>query len=139
VYQEVKFQASNSIVSGVPSVPAFIKQAAIDITALSLWIPGKLCVMENSGVCKTMNGVYHVSGYGHLMASESVWCVVVLVLWLSGRTVWGVELMLFGFWFVRFGLVLVVYSHRFWFFAARENTGTKLLVLWFNGGYVRHE
>jgi hypothetical protein len=74
-----------------------------------------------------------------LTASESVWCVVVLVFWLLGRAVWGLELMLFGFWFVRFGLVLVVYSLRFWFFAARENPGTAPLVLWFNGGYVRRK
>jgi hypothetical protein len=93
----------DGILGGVPSVPvpasASIKQAAIDITAVSTRTPGKLRVTENSGVCETTKGVYQASGYGDLTASESVWCVVVLVLWLSGRAVWGLELMLFGFWF----------------------------------------
>ena len=35
--------------------------------------PGKLRVVENSGVCETTPGVYQASGYGDLTASESLW------------------------------------------------------------------
>ncbi|OSD06714.1 serine carboxypeptidase [Trametes coccinea BRFM310] len=35
--------------------------------------PGKLRVVENSGVCETTPGVYQASGYGDLSSSESMW------------------------------------------------------------------
>ena len=35
--------------------------------------PGKLRVIENSGVCETTPGVYQASGYGDLSANESLW------------------------------------------------------------------
>jgi carboxypeptidase C (cathepsin A) len=35
--------------------------------------PGKLRVVENSGVCETTPGVYQASGYGDLTPTESVW------------------------------------------------------------------
>ncbi|KAI8972213.1 serine carboxypeptidase [Trametes punicea] len=35
--------------------------------------PGKLRVVENSGVCETTPGVYQASGYGDLSATESIW------------------------------------------------------------------
>ncbi|KAN0107695.1 carboxypeptidase S1 [Russula decolorans] len=35
--------------------------------------PGKLRVVENSGVCETTPGVYQASGYGDLSANKSIW------------------------------------------------------------------
>ncbi|OJT04772.1 hypothetical protein TRAPUB_4566 [Trametes pubescens] len=35
--------------------------------------PGKLRVVENSGVCETTPGVYQASGYGDLTANQSLW------------------------------------------------------------------
>ena len=35
--------------------------------------PGKLRVVENSGVCETTPGVYQASGYGDLTSNESIW------------------------------------------------------------------
>lgn len=35
--------------------------------------PGKLRVVENSGICETTPGVYQASGYGDLTSSESIW------------------------------------------------------------------
>ncbi|KIJ99955.1 hypothetical protein K443DRAFT_101288 [Laccaria amethystina LaAM-08-1] len=35
--------------------------------------PGKLRVVENSGVCETTSGVFQASGYGDLTATESIW------------------------------------------------------------------
>lgn len=35
--------------------------------------PGKLRVVENSGVCETTKGVYQASGYGDLSATSSTW------------------------------------------------------------------
>ena len=70
----------NGILGGAPSVPASIKQDAVDITATSTRTPGKLRVTENSGVCETTKGVYQASGYGDLTVSESIWCVVKSVL-----------------------------------------------------------
>lgn len=35
--------------------------------------PGKLRVVENSGVCETTPGVSQVSGYGDLTANQSLW------------------------------------------------------------------
>lgn len=35
--------------------------------------PGKLRVIENSGVCETTSGVFQASGYGDLTDTESIW------------------------------------------------------------------
>ncbi|KAH9991612.1 Alpha/Beta hydrolase protein [Russula vinacea] len=35
--------------------------------------PGKLRVVENSGVCETTPGVYQASGYGDLASDKSIW------------------------------------------------------------------
>ncbi|KAN0107693.1 alpha/beta-hydrolase [Russula decolorans] len=35
--------------------------------------PGKLRVVENSGVCETTPGVYQASGYGDLATNKSIW------------------------------------------------------------------
>lgn len=40
--------------------------------------PGKLRVVENSGICETTPGVYQASGYGDLTSSESLWYVLPL-------------------------------------------------------------
>lgn len=35
--------------------------------------PGKLRVVENSGICETTPGVYQASGYGDISANHSTW------------------------------------------------------------------
>ncbi|KAI0305240.1 serine carboxypeptidase [Multifurca ochricompacta] len=47
-------------------------QKALSVDA-STPTPGKLRVVENSGVCETTPGVYQASGYGDLSSDESVW------------------------------------------------------------------
>lgn len=64
------------------------------------------CVLE------TTPGVYQASGYGDLTATESIWCVVHQVIQVDK----------------------FIARHRFWFFAARKNSDTAPLALWFNGG-----
>ncbi|KAH8102234.1 serine carboxypeptidase [Cristinia sonorae] len=56
--------------------------------------PGKLRVVENSGVCETTPGVYQASGYGDLTSNESIWFwffaarknpdTAPLAIWLNG-------------------------------------------------------
>lgn len=101
------------VLGGVPSTKlASFKQAATSANTT----PGKLRIVENSGICglfdllaflsvlwelkylsslETTSGVYQASGYGDLTSTESLW---------------------------------------FWFFAARKNPDTAPLALWFNGG-----
>ncbi|KAJ3513592.1 hypothetical protein NLJ89_g2861 [Agrocybe chaxingu] len=63
------------ILGGVPdlelsNVKDFIDAARVVNAATT---PGKLRVVENSGVCETTPGVYQASGYGDLTATESIW------------------------------------------------------------------
>ncbi|OCH87134.1 serine carboxypeptidase [Obba rivulosa] len=64
----------NGVLGGVPSpvssAPAKVKAAAV---ASSTPTPGKLRVVENSGVCETTPGVYQASGYGDISSDESIW------------------------------------------------------------------
>ncbi|KAJ3476797.1 hypothetical protein NLI96_g10906 [Meripilus lineatus] len=56
--------------------------------------PGKLRIVENSGVCETTPGVYQASGYGDLTSSQSIWFwffaarknpdTAPLAIWLNG-------------------------------------------------------
>ncbi|KJA15643.1 hypothetical protein HYPSUDRAFT_148806 [Hypholoma sublateritium FD-334 SS-4] len=61
----------NGILGGVPTIkPDTFKGA--DVLPLAT-TPGKLRVVENSGVCETTPGVFQASGYGDLTATESIW------------------------------------------------------------------
>ncbi|KAI0359086.1 serine carboxypeptidase [Trametes cingulata] len=68
----------NGVIGGVPD-PATRAQlknpvlAATDGTPAVKTTPGKLRVVENSGVCETTPGVYQASGYGDLSDNESLW------------------------------------------------------------------
>jgi hypothetical protein len=89
--------AVNDVIRGVPSPDAInttavktLKEAAA-ISGASTPTPGKLRVVENSGICgtcicldppaaltsfaETTPGVYQASGYGDLSANESMWFV----------------------------------------------------------------
>ncbi|KAF8072010.1 serine carboxypeptidase [Lyophyllum atratum] len=46
-----------------------LSNAATNVTTT----PGKLRVVENSGVCETTQGVYQASGYGDIAANQSIW------------------------------------------------------------------
>ncbi|KDR77526.1 hypothetical protein GALMADRAFT_245687 [Galerina marginata CBS 339.88] len=62
------------ILGGVPDTrpPASLRRPTLLAPATSS-TPGKLRVVENSGVCETTKGVYQASGYGDLTATESLW------------------------------------------------------------------
>ncbi|KAI0662545.1 serine carboxypeptidase [Cubamyces menziesii] len=89
----------NSVIGGRPdpATRARIKSgvlAATDGSAGVTTTPGKLRVVENSGVCETTPGVYQASGYGDLTDTESLWFwffasrnnsdSAPLTLWLNG-------------------------------------------------------
>ena len=61
----------NGVVGGVrtESRPFDVDVAAVPAATT----PGKLRVVENSGICETTPGVYQASGYGDLTSSESIW------------------------------------------------------------------
>lgn len=62
----------DGVVGGVPDFDTKIVQADAAVATFAT-TPGKLRVVENSGVCETTPGVNQVSGYGDLTASESLW------------------------------------------------------------------
>ncbi|KAI0000651.1 serine carboxypeptidase [Russula compacta] len=53
--------------SKVKTLKAPVPRSASPVT------PGKLRVVENSGICETTRGVYQASGYGDLTSNESIW------------------------------------------------------------------
>ena len=61
----------NGAYGGVgPARSEDVKLATVSPAATT---PGKLRVVENSGVCETTPGVYQASGYGDLTSKESIW------------------------------------------------------------------
>ena len=65
----------NGVIGGVPEVHELahgdvLMKPAVTPAATT---PGKLRVVENSGVCETTPNVYQASGYGDLTSSESIW------------------------------------------------------------------
>ncbi|KAF8227953.1 alpha/beta-hydrolase [Tricholoma matsutake] len=64
----------DGVIGGVPNTtlvsPHF---ASASTTIPGTTTPGKLRVVENSGVCETTPGVYQASGYGDITATESLW------------------------------------------------------------------
>ncbi|KAF8148216.1 serine carboxypeptidase [Crassisporium funariophilum] len=64
----------DGIIGGVPDTADFVDNAATrQPSTASSTTPGKLRVIENSGICETTRGVYQASGYGDLTATESIW------------------------------------------------------------------
>ncbi|KAI0374464.1 serine carboxypeptidase [Pilatotrama ljubarskyi] len=68
----------NGVIGGGadPATRAQLKKpvlAATDGSAAANTTPGKLRVVENSGVCETTPGVYQASGYGDLTDNQSLW------------------------------------------------------------------
>ncbi|KAF9558963.1 serine carboxypeptidase [Agrocybe pediades] len=65
----------DGVIGGVPSADSssFFVDAPISKLSSVTTTPGKLRVVENSGVCETTPGVYQASGYGDLTATESIW------------------------------------------------------------------
>ncbi|KAI0643599.1 serine carboxypeptidase [Trametes meyenii] len=82
----------NGVLGGVDTVPS-VKAVAANVKPAAT-TPGKLRVVENSGVCETTPGVYQASGYGDLTSSESIWFwffearnnadTAPLTIWLNG-------------------------------------------------------
>ncbi|KAG6853470.1 hypothetical protein C0991_004144 [Blastosporella zonata] len=83
----------DGVLGGVPTSSTLKPQTLkVDVTAATT--PGKLRVVENSGVCETTPGVYQASGYGDLTATESIWfwffasrknpATAPLALWFNG-------------------------------------------------------
>lgn len=75
----------NGVIGGVPTddewSQANIKPAVTPVATT----PGKLRVVENSGVCETTPGVYQASGYGDLTSTESIWYILRLTFWQNMR------------------------------------------------------
>lgn len=68
----------NGVIGGVPeaSTRVFSKTGVWAATGDGTTLqptPGKLRVVENSGVCETTPGVYQASGYGDLTTNQSLW------------------------------------------------------------------
>ena len=64
----------DGVVGGIGALPdTKFKVADLKPAATT---PGKLRVVENSGVCETTPGVFQASGYGDLTANESIWYVL---------------------------------------------------------------
>ncbi|CDO70247.1 hypothetical protein BN946_scf184942.g47 [Trametes cinnabarina] len=89
----------NGVVGGIPDsiTRAQLKSSVFAATNGGATIqtrPGKLRVVENSGVCESTPGVYQASGYGDLTDNESLWFwffaarnnseSAPLTLWLNG-------------------------------------------------------
>ncbi|KAI0795769.1 alpha/beta-hydrolase [Abortiporus biennis] len=83
----------DGVIGGVPSTETtFFEETVTPISAATT--PGKLRIVENSGVCETTPGVYQASGYGDLTSSESIWFwffaarknpdTAPLAIWLNG-------------------------------------------------------
>ncbi|EMD34742.1 hypothetical protein CERSUDRAFT_86172 [Gelatoporia subvermispora B] len=91
-----QFPVVNGVIGGVRSLsdaPTKV-DAKVAPAASSTPTPGKLRVVENSGVCETTPGVYQASGYGDITSNESVWFwffearnnpdTAPLTIWLNG-------------------------------------------------------
>ncbi|KAF8887447.1 serine carboxypeptidase [Gymnopilus junonius] len=63
----------DGVIGGVPSVPPLSGLKKLATAGSSATTPGKLRIVENSGICETTPGVYQASGYGDLTSSESLW------------------------------------------------------------------
>ncbi|KAF8184211.1 serine carboxypeptidase [Pholiota molesta] len=69
-----QFPVVNGVLGGVPTtVPKTFKTSEILHLSTAATTPGKLRVVENSGVCETTPGVNQASGYGDLTSTESIW------------------------------------------------------------------
>ncbi|KAI1797598.1 serine carboxypeptidase [Ganoderma leucocontextum] len=91
----------NGVIGGVPEASTRALSTAGVLAATGDGIgtavqttPGKLRVVENSGVCETTPSVYQASGYGDLTANQSLWFwffaarenpdTAPLTIWLNG-------------------------------------------------------
>ncbi|KAI0751671.1 alpha/beta-hydrolase [Daedaleopsis nitida] len=64
----------NGVIGGVPdALPETASNFKVADIKPAATTPGKLRVVENSGVCETTPGVYQASGYGDLTSNESIW------------------------------------------------------------------
>ena len=68
----------NGVIGGVPDRSTRIISptnvlAATGNSSTVQTTPGKLRVVENSGVCETTPNVYQASGYGDITANQSLW------------------------------------------------------------------
>ena len=68
----------NGVIGGVPADEEWshVDIAAKPAVTPAATTPGKLRVVENSGICETTPGVYQASGYGDITSSESIWCAI---------------------------------------------------------------
>ncbi|KAF9524176.1 serine carboxypeptidase [Crepidotus variabilis] len=61
----------NGIAGGVPNTDKLLVKG--ETVSPTVTTPGRLRVVENSGVCETTPGVYQASGYGDLTSTQSIW------------------------------------------------------------------
>ncbi|TBU34959.1 serine carboxypeptidase [Dichomitus squalens] len=89
----------NGVIGGVPDPSTRLLSTAGVLAAtgsgtIVQTTPGKLRVVENSGICETTQGVYQASGYGDLTKNQSLWFwffaarenpdAAPLTIWLNG-------------------------------------------------------
>ena len=65
--------AVDGVIGGVPAIRSTSSKFKVADLKTAATTPGKLRVVENSGVCETTPGVYQASGYGDLTSKESIW------------------------------------------------------------------
>ncbi|KAF8184210.1 serine carboxypeptidase [Pholiota molesta] len=64
----------DGVIGGVPGPESHFSQLLEASTLANVTTtPGKLRVVENSGICETTPGVFQASGYGDITATESIW------------------------------------------------------------------
>jgi hypothetical protein len=133
---------ANGAIGGVPhrrDAHGFKNRAeAVSSDALTPRTPGKLRVVENSGVCgEVITFVMHPLSYSHFwqkprrVSIRLPDMVICLRIRASGLcSILSVP-----------SLFICDPQNRFWFFAARKNPDKAPLITWFNGGVsntVRH-
>lgn len=65
----------DGVLGGVSTEPHIHKPQEFLSPNPAATTPGKLRVVENSGVCETTPGVFQASGYGDLTSNESIWYI----------------------------------------------------------------
>ena len=130
----------DGVIGGVPPRAHNFKNLARDVLgdASTPRTPGKLRVVENSGVCgRVISFLMHPLPYSHWQKLHLVFIRLLdMVTYLRIRA--------YGLYSIRLGHSLYFICgppNRFWFFAARNNPDKAPLITWFNGGVsdtVRH-
>jgi hypothetical protein len=135
--------AVDGVIGGVPSGAHNSKNLARAVSrdASTQPTPGKLRVVENSGVCGRVISflIMHPLSYSHFWQKLHLVSIRLpdMVIYLRIRAYGLCSILSVPSAFI----FICDPPNRFWFFAARNNPDTAPLITWFNGGVsdtVRH-